>query len=474
MLKRFIGSLLICLISLSFVDHHAEGAIYKVIVYNDGEETAQALGFWVAEDIILTSSAILDWGDQFFVEDPNTGTRYLATRRSSSGSMAFLSVQGLSISTLVSLSAEPPQPNTTTHFPLLDGTKQSGLLSFEDTSDSLFTHRYRFTMDVDSTTLGAPLMNRCDQVISVVSGQLDSDGLLVGVSESYEALVSFLRSDSVAFTLAPIPCPTVEDQLSIEQLRSASLLEDLDSLQNELKSLEDSSAASLDQSAEQLTRLTAQKSILQRRIADTEAMLAKQDSVLNESERLRATLDSLRERNAESQDQLMEQESRNRERLLLLGGIAGALILIGSILLFVFWKRKHDAEEELLDKDDELRKAEEVIERKSLSFSDIILYGLGPHKEEVRIKISGNALAQSEQGLILGRSSKADLVIVESSVSRRHACMSLLHQTIMIHDLKSLNGTVVDGVKLTPGQKQPLAQGSRIQLGDVALTMIIH
>ena len=203
-------------------------------------------------------------------------------------------------------------------------------------------------------------------------------------------------------------------------------------------------------------------------------MLAKQDSVLNESERLRATLDSLRERNAESQDQLMEQESRNRERLLLLGGIAGALILIGSILLFVFWKRKHDAEEELLDKDDELRKAEEVIERKSLSFSDIILYGLGPHREEIRIKISGNALAQSEQGLILGRSSKADFVIVESSVSRRHACMSLLHQTIMIHDLKSLNGTVVDGVKLTPGQKQPLAQGSRIQLGDVALTMIIH
>ena len=474
MLTRYIGSLLLCLITFNLLAYRAEGAIYRVIIYNDGEETAQALGTWVSEDILLTSSAILDWGDQFFVEDPDTGTRYLATVRFSSASMALLSVQGLSIGDVTSLSAESPQLNSDVHFRLLDGTQQNGLLSFESTTDSLFTHRYRFTMAVDSSTIGAPLMNRCDQVISVVSAHTDADGVLVGVSESYEALVSFLRADSVAFTLAPAPCPTIEDQLSEAQVLSAALQENLDSLRNELRSLEDSSAASLDQSAEQIASLTTQKSILERRIAETEAMVEKQDSVLNESERLKVSLDSLRERNAEAQNQLMAQETQNREQLLLLGGIAAALILLAAILLFLFWRRRRDAEEELLDKDDELQKAEEIIERRSASFPDIVLHGFGPRKEEIRVKVSGNILAQSERGLILGRSSKADCVIVEGSVSRQHACMSLLNHTVMIQDLESLNGTVVDGMKLAPGEKQALSQGSQIKLGDVTLTVIIH
>ena len=127
-----------------------------------------------------------------------------------------------------------------------------------------------------------------------------------------------------------------------------------------------------------------------------------------------------------------------------------------------------------MDKDDELQKAEEIIQKKSASFPDIVLHGIGPQKEEIRVKVSGNILAQSERGLILGRSSTADCVIIESSVSRQHACMSLLDYTVMIHDLRSLNGTVVDGVKLAPGQKQALSQGSQIKLGDVTLTMIIH
>ena len=98
MLTRYTSSLLLCLITFSFLAYRTDSAIYKVIIYSDGEETAQALGTWIAEDVLLTSSAILDWGDQFFVEDPDTGTRYLATLRSSSPSIALLSVQGLSIS----------------------------------------------------------------------------------------------------------------------------------------------------------------------------------------------------------------------------------------------------------------------------------------------------------------------------------------------------------------------------------------
>ncbi len=498
MLRRYTSSILICLTVLGFLTCHADGAIYRVIVYHDGKETAQALGAWVAEDVLLTSSIILEWGDQFFIEDPNTGTRYLAEVRYSANSMAFLSVPGLLISSIIPLSAEPPQQNSKIYFPLLDGTHRNGLLSFEKNPGNPFDHRYRFTMAIDSSVIGAPIMNRCNELISVVSAESDSTKGLTGVSENYEALVSSLRARNIAFNISPTPCPSIEDQLSEAQSFNTTLQIDLDSLRNELKSLEDSSAANLNQSEEEIANLAAQKSALEQRITDT---LAKQDSVLKQSEDLRierdslientkiaqaeidslinntavaqARIDSLSNVTASTRDSLTVQNTENRRRLLLLGGIAFIFVLIATIFLFLFWKRRRDAEEELLDKDDELRKAEEVIERETASFPDIVLHGYGLSSNEIRIKVRGKMLAQNTEGVILGRSSDADCVIVEDSVSRQHARMSLINDKIMIEDLNSLNGTIVDGVKLTPREKHSLSQGSKIVFGDVKLAMAI-
>jgi len=498
MLKRFISSFLICLATFTFLTYRADCAIFKVIVYLNGQETAQASGIWVTEDVLLTSSIILEWGDQFFIEDPDTGTRYLAEVIYNANSMAFLSVRGLSVSAITTLSAETPQQNSKVYFPLLDGTRRDGLLSFENTPSSRFDYRYRFTMEIDSSVIGAPLMNRCEQLISVVSAKSDSINGLTGVSESYEALLSSLRASNLAFNISPAPCPTIEDQLSEAQSLSTTLQGDLDSLRNELRSLEDSSAANLNQSEEAISNLTAQKSALEQRITDT---LAKQDSVLKQSEDLQlerdslientkaaqAEIDSLISNTAEAQqridslsnvtastrDSLTVQDAENRRRLLLLIGISSILILIAAILLFLFWKRRRNAEEELLDKDDELRKAEEVIERKTASFSDVVLHGSGLDGNEIRVKVRGEILAQNTEGVILGRSSDTDCVIVEDSVSRLHARMTLVNNTVMIEDLNSLNGTTVDGIKLTPREKHSLSQGSEIVLGDVKLVMVI-
>ena len=494
MFKRFIHSVLTCLTLLTFLSFRAECAVYNVIIYQGGQEIAHASGFWVSEDRLLTSSMILDWGDQFFIEDPSTGTRYLADVINRQNSMALLSVQGLSIGNFNVLSIDAPEENSKVHYPVNATDDLEGLLSLS----SGFDHRYRFTMAIDSSMIGAPLMNRCDEVISVVSAEVNSFGDLTGVSENFEDLVSFLRSSGVAFNFTTGPCPTIEDQLSAAQLLSTSLQGDLDSLQNELKSIEDSSAANLNQSEEEIAKLNAQKSALEKRITDT---LAKQDSVIKQGEDLQIERDSLIEntRNAQAQidslienaslaqaeidslnvinistrDSLNAQEEENRRRLLLLSAIAIVLILIAAILLFLFWKRRRDAEQELLEKDDELRKAEEEIVSKSASFQDVVLHGYDLNNNEIRIKVKGKVLAQNTAGFILGRSSESDGVIVENSVSRRHARMSLSNNVIMIEDLNSLNGTVIDGMKLSQGEKRSLSQGSKIVLGDVSLTLTI-
>ncbi len=495
MIRNYFVSILVCVTVFSLFTTRTDGATFRVVVFNDGEEVAEGLGIWVAEGVLLTASAIVEQGDQIFIENPDTGIRVLATLQSSFASMALVSVDGLSIDSIVAVASQPPHPNTAIHFSFPDGIQRKGLLSFAVTPDSLIEYQYKFTMAVDPGEIGVPVMNRCEELISVASIWKDDDEMMVGVSESYEAMISFLRAENIAFSTATDPCPTLEDQLSQAQGESLTLQENIDSLKNELQSLEDESAESQNQSAEQIARLNRQKSILESQITETEA---KQDSVLQESQRLLTERDSLIERydltrealdslkaehnlfldsleTLESQiDSLDAQRTQDQERQLMIGGIAALLILIAVALLFLFWKRRREAEEELSDKEIKLQEAEEVIQQKSATFPDLLLAGVGPNNEEIRVKVSGEVLAQTSNGILLGRSSaQANCVIVENSVSRQHARLTLVNDTVMICDLESLNGTVVNGVKLVPGKNHPLPQGARIILGDVQLTMTI-
>ena len=475
---RLSISCLICLVALSSLTVRADDLIYKVIILDEGEEVAHGLGIWVAGDILLTSSAIVELGDQVIIEDPSTGTPYVATVKSSSSSVTLLSVSGLSARNATILASEPPQEGTNVHIALPGGVQQERL-SIVETTAGLSNSEYRFNMIEDSSASGAPVMNRCQQLISVVSGQTNSGEIWVGVS--YPNLISYLRENRVDFTISPEPCLSIEAQLSQAQDSSEALQNDLDSLESELEILIESSEKDREQSAEQRARFTSQISSLREQIKDKESELAKQDSVLKEVERLKSESDSLRDANTmigqrlnESDSLRIAQEAENRQKLLIVGGGAFLLILIALILLFLFWKRRRDIAEELTDTDSRLQEAEEEIARKSASFPDILLSGFGLDKEEIRIKIRGKELAQREDGIILGRSSKhADYVIVENSVSRRHASIRLIDDKVMICDLKSLNGTAVNGVNLDVGKNHPLPQGAKIVLGDVELEMTI-
>ena len=477
MITRHTLGLLIGLIACSLLVSHAEGAIHKVIIYKEGREVAQGLGVWVAGDALLTSSAIVSLGDQVFIED-SAGTRYLAKLRSQSGALALLSVDGLSIGSTATLAPEPPQENSDVYFPRLDGSQRKGLLLFEATGDSIWDHRYIFTMSVDSADIGAPLVNRCEQLISVVAAQADSDGNLVGKGESYDAIVSFLNADSVTFAGASSPCPSFEDQISKEKELREALQGNLDSLKNELKSLEDLGDANLEQSEEERRRLESQKNALEQRITETEESLAKQDSILQGNERLqdslKTDLDSLRQRSIMQSDSLNAQKEQRRRDLLLVGLIAALLLLSVIVVLIVIWKRKRDMEEELEDANIRRQEAEEAIDKKPEPFPDLLLFGLGPDKEKIRVKVSGAALLQNSKGLILGRSSAhADCVIVEESVSRRHARISLVDRKLIIQDMGSLNGTTVNGIELTPEKIYPLPKNAKITLGEVELEISI-
>lgn len=73
--------------------------------------------------------------------------------------------------------------------------------------------------------------------------------------------------------------------------------------------------------------------------------------------------------------------------------------------------------------------------------------------------------------LTIGREEDVDLRIDHASVSRRHATLHIHGDLIEVVDQSSTNGTLVDGVRLTPSCPTPLGSQSVVELGS-ALLMI--
>ncbi len=71
--------------------------------------------------------------------------------------------------------------------------------------------------------------------------------------------------------------------------------------------------------------------------------------------------------------------------------------------------------------------------------------------------------------IVMGRSSACDLVLVDSGVSREHARIDIDGNGVTIHDLKSRNGTWVNGEQ-TSGAR--LEAGDEIGIGRLTLVLM--
>jgi len=100
------------------------------------------------------------------------------------------------------------------------------------------------------------------------------------------------------------------------------------------------------------------------------------------------------------------------------------------------------------------------------------LSGFDSDGKAVRITVAREALARAARGLVIGRQeSLSDLVLEDTTVSRRHARVVEIDGGVGIVDLNSSNGTAIDGELLAPYKDPtPLRTGAKIEFGDVKLT----
>ena len=91
-----------------------------------------------------------------------------------------------------------------------------------------------------------------------------------------------------------------------------------------------------------------------------------------------------------------------------------------------------------------------------------------PAKPVHRYLIAGDRQFPLRDGtMVIGRAADADVRVDSSGVSRYHARLTLNSSEVRVEDLKSKNGTFVDGTPV--GESRLLTDGSEIRVGPVAL-----
>ena len=86
-------------------------------------------------------------------------------------------------------------------------------------------------------------------------------------------------------------------------------------------------------------------------------------------------------------------------------------------------------------------------------------------------KLEGHSFEMSSDSLLIGRAPESDIRIPDPSISRQHAKIFKSGKKYFIKDLKSCNGTWVDGRLIWPGNEIELRQGLRLSVGDTLLTL---
>jgi pSer/pThr/pTyr-binding forkhead associated (FHA) protein len=69
-------------------------------------------------------------------------------------------------------------------------------------------------------------------------------------------------------------------------------------------------------------------------------------------------------------------------------------------------------------------------------------------------------------GVVVGRDLPSDVIIRDASLSRRHARFQVVGADVMVEDLGSTNGTLVNGRRVS---RQALADGDVIRIGHSVL-----
>ena len=375
---------------------------------------------------------------------------------------------------------------------------------------------------------GAPLLNRCYEAVGVnvlqKKGFRQIDPTEQGSAGSLAPswLAGFLASTNLSLPVVETECLSLEEETQ-QQLEQAQREREA-ALQAERQEAEARARAVAEEAQRKEEALSREKEEAERRLEqaqqEKELALQEKEQALQEKEqalqaerqeteaRARAAAEEAQRkeealsREKEEAERRLEQTQQEKElalqekeqalqverqeaeaarqQILLYSSIAGGVLLLG--LIFVMRakrKRLHSVEQEKKEISNALDQAQSELSDASdrdqlrADAPDVFIEGVTPQKERIALKIPGASLVDPG-GAVVGRSpSTATFIINHEQISRRHFRLFLVSQQVMIEDMGSTNGTIANGLQVAQGARQPLGNGSRLQLGNLEFTVRI-
>ncbi len=345
---------------------------------------------------------------------------------------------------------------------------------------------------VDEAAMGGPLFNNCGEVIGV---NVPRPGflarLLVGDEKStaYAVPAAWLVGQFSPHGLQPTSsenaCLSEDEQAAEAQAELDGAIQAAAEAQAEL----DGAARAAAEAQAELDAIQAQLEAAQ------EIGEEKRRGLEAELEARESTLREARDRETEAQNahqgalaNLREAEERlkeyqDREKQYQLWGILSATVL--ALLLILVWvlkqrtvtrERSEKVAAKIHAEQAQASLAAREEEEARIRLTPTVFFdGRDSTGRALALRIPGASIA-ADNGAIVGRDpADSEFVINHPEVSRRQFRLFTNQHLLMIEDLDSTNGTIVDGKKLpdtdTRQQKAVLADLSSVELGGLKLSV---
>jgi hypothetical protein len=291
---------------------------------------------------------------------------------------------------------------------------------------------------------GAPLVNRCGQLVGLIRPKLGKT--LKELWQSHTPLgavamkVSVIEEELEALSISPVkadePCLSVADQ---QQAAQTEKQEEINKAKEQIKRAEEAAKEATEN-------------------AEKEKQ-AREDA--EEGQKEISTIVTEINRKAESID--FENIEIKQENQTLVWAVVAAVV--GGLLLAIILVRKRRKD---------LSKANQALKSASASFGDCRFEGRDSSGSPIAFFVLGKDLMQRESGLILGRNPDvAQVVIADDTVSRQHAQLFVKDEHLYIKDLGSTGGTRVNGVAISD-EGAALISGDQVEFGRASVEFSIR
>jgi len=484
-----------------------DSKMVRVLVYKNNEVYKSYSGVVVSEGVVLTTANSVVDDSRIVVLNKDKAELGASVMLSDSvQNIALLKVNGLKQAG-ITLSKEKTQAGrlvTAVGFDVdangIDSLESSnGSISSVDhvaktkVGQTMITHNAMIKL----TAFGGMLLNNCGELIAInmpepQDSSFFSSAVKAPVDKVFaldiKSIESMLDVKLIPYKVAKTVCLTDAEQAKKAAAAAIAAKKKADDeakaakekAEKTVKETQKKADAKLVAATKKAAELAKKKeAALKKRIEEEKNLSEKEKQALQKElkELERVKLEAV---NKQKEVERKQAEEREQQDMILIGIAAGVVLLILIVLYLLKRKKqallqaKADAQAAHLQKESAQAAVNAEIARKQKlqQLPNILLDGVTPSGDRVTLKISGMSIGESPQGVVVGRNpAKSEYILNYEEVSREQFRLLYVRDQLMIEDLESTNGTLLNGEPLTPYQPEAIMNGAVIEINDLEITL---